>query len=104
MFCFEAFYVFLFYQRANSLRCFVEKISHINDTRFAAELPRFDFVRVSQAQRSGFLAVEFWSGDGMRRDVELSSRIAVDQQHVDVVGTLWPDRALMRDLKSRKRR
>ena len=42
-------------QRTRSLGSFVEYPTHVDNTRFAAELPRLDLVGISQAERSRFL-------------------------------------------------
>ena len=90
-------------ERADTLGCLVEQIAHVDDARFAAELPGFDLVGIGQPQRPGLLAFQFRPRDRMRRHVHLRAGVAVDQQHVDVVRRIGTDRALVRDLKSQKR-
>ena len=99
----ESFDMFRLHQWADAIGRLVQQVADVHHARLATELPRLDLVRVRQTQRSRLFPFQFRSRHRMRRNVQLRARIAVDQQRVDVVRRLGPNRPRAYQRESWKR-
>ncbi len=91
-------------QAADAVFGCIEQFPDIDHDRFASELPRRDLFGENAPQGACVGQAAAGAGDRVRRDVDLGAGVAVDRQHVDVVGCQRADPAVVLQLEHREPR